>query len=179
MSNETQLLAWGNKVDARFRARVVEISRLLQIDPSDLMACIAFETGETFSPAIRNAAGSGATGLIQFMPQTAQALGTTTEKLASMDAVEQLDYVYLYFKPRTGRLHTLEDIYMAILWPAGIGKPNDYVLFAKADTKRPKLYIQNAGLDFNRDGKITKAETCAKVRAKLEKGLRAEYACEV
>lgn len=60
---------------------------------------------------------------------------------------------------------------MAILWPVAIGKPLDFVLFDKSDPEHPKRYIQNAGLDFNRDGKITKAETAAKVRAKLEKGL--------
>lgn len=41
------------------------------------MAAMAFESGETFSPSIKNAAGSGAVGLIQFMPSTAKALGTS------------------------------------------------------------------------------------------------------
>ena len=38
------------------------------------MAVMSFETGGTFDPGIRNAAGSGATGLIQFMPSTAAGL---------------------------------------------------------------------------------------------------------
>jgi hypothetical protein len=37
---------------------------------------------------------------------------------------------------------------------------------------------QNAGLDFNEDGKITKAEEAAGVHAKLEKRLTEEYARE-
>jgi hypothetical protein len=56
------------------------------------MAAMAFETGETFSPSIKNKA-SGATGLIQFMRSTAKGSGTTTAALAEMTAVDQLDFV--------------------------------------------------------------------------------------
>ena len=170
------MLAWGQKVPEEFRNRVCEVARTLGTDVNHLMACMAFESGETFSPSIGNAAGSGAVGLIQFMPSTCQALGTTTEALAAMTAVEQLKYVEKYFKPRRGKLDSLEDVYMAILWPAAIGKPDDYVLFAKADPQHPKRYIQNAGLDFNHDGEITKKEAAAMVRDKLDKGLQPQFA---
>lgn len=170
------MLAWGKKVSAEFCQRVREIADSLGTDPNYLMACMAFESGETFSPAIKNAAGSGATGLIQFMPSTAQALGTTTEELASMTAEEQLDYVESYFESKRGRLSSLEDVYMAILWPAAVGKPTDYVLFDRKDPDHPKRYLQNAGLDFNKDGIITKAEAAARVQQKLKKGLSPEYA---
>lgn len=157
-------LCWGKKVSSMFRERLIVRCKWLGVDPSYLMACMAFETGGTFSPSVQNAAGSGAVGLIQFMPQTAYALGTTTEDLAEMTAEEQLDYVLAYFNWAKGKLSTLEDVYMCILWPRAIGKPLDYVLFYQSDQKRPKQYIQNAGLDFNRNGKITKAEAAAKVR---------------
>lgn len=170
------LLAWGKKVPTEFQTEVVAISKDLGINPSWLMACMMFETGGTFSPFISNAAGSGAVGLIQFMPQTAQALGTSTEKLRTMTALAQLQYVFFYFHPRAGDLHSLEDVYMAILWPAAIGKGSEYVLFDKADTDHPKRYIQNAGLDFNHDGKITKEEACRRVVKLLEKGLLPENA---
>ena len=93
------MLAWGNKVSLAFRNRVKDIAANLQTDPNFLMACMAFESGETFSPSIKSKAGSGATGLIQFMPTTAQALGTTTQKLAAMSAVKQFDYIEKYFLP--------------------------------------------------------------------------------
>lgn len=161
-------LAWGAKVSAEFRDRVVEICGGLDIEPSWLMACMAFESAETFRPDVRNAAGSGATGLIQFMPLTARALGTTTTALASMTAVQQLDYVERYFQPYAGRLHALSDVYAAILWPAAVGKPKDYVLF-----ERPSVaYTQNAGLDADKDGRITKAEAASLVAAKLRDGLQ-------
>jgi hypothetical protein len=118
---------------------------------------------------MKNMAGSGATGLIQFMPKTAKGLGTTTDALARMSAVAQLEYVELYFKPY--RVRTLEDVYMAILWPAAVGKPNDFVLFESPS----KQYKQNRGLDQNGDGKVTKFEAAAAVRAKLTKGRTDKY----
>lgn len=164
-------LPWGAKVSAAFKGRVISISNALRM-PEDgaawLMACMAWESGETFSPSVKNMAGSGATGLIQFMPNTAVALGTTVDKLSAMTAEDQLDYVYAYFKPVAGRLKNLGDVYMAILWPAGVGKTDDYVLWSQAT--RPTTYRQNAGLDVNKDGSITRAECIAKVKAKLDKG---------
>jgi hypothetical protein len=167
-------LAWGKKVSPTFRQAVFDSSDRLGCQPDDLMACMAWETGETFSPSIVNGAGSGATGLIQFMPSTAAALGTTTALLARMTAVQQLTCVEKYFRPWKGKLKNLGDLYMAILWPAGIGKPDSYVLFDKADAAHPKRYLQNVGIDMNKDGKVTRGECCAKVQAKLTKGLLPE-----
>ena len=172
------MLAWGKKVSKPFRDRIVEVAQDLGTDPNYLMACMAFESARAFSPSILNAAGSGAVGLIQFMPSTAQALGTTPQQLAAMSAVKQLDYVERYFAPSKGKLRSLEDVYMAILWPRAVGKPQEYVLFDKNDPQHPKRYIQNAGLDFNRDGLVTKAEAAARVRRELEEGLRPENASE-
>lgn len=163
-------LAWSQKVSPLFAKTVLDIGEDLRIDPSWLMACMAFESGGTFSPSVRNGAGSGAVGLIQFMPQTASALGTTTEELAGMIAEDQLEYVGLYFDSWVGRLHSLEDVYMAILWPGAVGKPLDYVLFDKADSNHPKRYIQNSGLDLDKDGKITKAEATSRVTRLLVEG---------
>jgi len=169
-------LAWGAKVSQEFRDKVTRIASVIGIDTNFLMACMAFESGETFSPSIRNAAGSGAVGLIQFMPSTAVLLGTTTDELVSKTAEEQLDDVLKYFEPHQGKLQTLADVYMCILWPAAIGKPDYYVLFDKSDPHHPKQYIQNRGLDFNADGKITKSEATYPVSKKLKKGLLPEFA---
>ena len=165
-------IAWGAKVSAGFKAKVLTISEDLGINPDFLMACMAFESGGTFSPSVKNAAGSGATGLIQFMPSTAKGLGTTTDDLGKMTAEGQLDYVHRYFKPYKNKLNSIEDIYMTILWPAAIGKGKDHVLFEKADKKRPKLYSQNAGLDTNKDDKVTVEEAAAKIRKRYDEGLK-------
>src|ERR1700743_3763498 len=100
-------LAWGMKVSELFRSRVMAIGTHLLCDPSWVMTAIGFETSHTFSPSIHNAAGSGAGGLIQFLPSTAGLLGTTTEALCSMTAEGQLDYVEKYLQPFTGRLKNL------------------------------------------------------------------------
>lgn len=135
---------------------------------NDMIGCMAWESAETFSPSIKNAAGSGATGLIQFMPATAKGMGTTVEKLAKMSQIEQLNYVYKYFLPYKGKLRNLGDVYMAILWPAGVGKADSYVLWSK--DKKPVTYRQNIGLDVNKDGVITRAECVAKVTERRNKG---------
>jgi len=157
------MMLFGEKVTATFRARVQWLAADLELPVDDLMCCMAWESGRTFSASVRNAAGSGAVGLIQFMPQTAAALGTSTDALAAMKPEDQLNYVWKYFAPYKGRLHNLGDIYMAILWPAAIGKPDSYVLFDR-DTG-PHAYVQNKGLDFNHDGRITRAEAYSRVAA--------------
>lgn len=163
-------IAWGAKVSVAFKAKVIKISNNLGIDPNDLMAAMAFESGETFSASIKNQL-SGATGLIQFMPSTATSLGTSTTALAAMTPENQLDYVEKYFAPYKNKLNSLEDVYMAILWPAAIGKPTTFVLFSKPSA----AYTQNSGLDADNDGNVTKAEAAAMVRAKLVKGQGANF----
>ncbi|HTZ77960.1 MAG TPA: transglycosylase SLT domain-containing protein [Stellaceae bacterium] len=167
-------LAWGAKVSEDFRNKVALIAGRLAVAADDLMACMAFESARTFRPDIRNAAGSGAVGLIQFMPATAQALGTSTAELAAMTAEQQLDFVEKYFAPHQGKLQDIEDVYMAILWPAAIGKPSDTVIFDRDDAEHPQRYLQNRGLDKDGDGKVTKAEAAAGPRALLDEGQRPE-----
>jgi len=165
----SQQIAWGARVSAAFKARLIEIAEKIDVDPSYLISAIAFETGETFSPSIKNR--SGATGLIQFMPETAIELGTSTADLAAMSAVDQMDYVEKYFNPYRSMLETIEDVYMAILWPAAIGKPNSWVLFSKPSPQ----YERNSGLDTNKDGYVSKEKASAMVKAKLLKGRGAGY----
>ena len=78
-------LAWGKKVSAPFKRKVIEIAAELGIDPNFLMAAMAFESMRTFSADIQNPS-THATGLIQFMPSTAKALGTSHPSLAADDA---------------------------------------------------------------------------------------------
>jgi len=164
-------LAWGAKVSPEFRARVARIAARLDCPASWLMACMAFETGRTFDPAVRNPA-STATGLIQFMEATAAQLNTTTAALARMSAVEQLDYVARYFEPYRGRLKTLSDCYMAILWPKAVGRGENLEIFAPGS----RAYLANRGLDIDHDGAVTKAEAASFVEKMLAEGLQPENA---
>lgn len=167
-------LAWGAhpNVTPEFRAKVIGMSQTLRTEPDWLMACMAFETGPKarFSPTAKNMAGSGATGLIQFMPSTLKGMGYTVEQAEAMTTPKQLDLVFAYMLPYTGRLNSLSDVYLAILWPAAVGKPEDFILWTKA--LKGETYRQNAGLDGNTDGTITKAEAAAKVQATLVEGMR-------
>jgi peptidoglycan hydrolase-like protein with peptidoglycan-binding domain len=152
----------SEKVSDAFKEKVVKIANDLGVNPNFLMAVMSFETGETFSPSVRNPV-SKAVGLIQFMAATAKGLGTTQDALAQMTAEDQLDFVAKHFKPFKGRLKTIEDTYMAVLFPAAIGKGSSHVLFKKPS----KAFSQNSGLDINRDGMVTVGEAADKVRAKL------------
>lgn len=154
-------LVWGSRVSQEFRAKVREIASNLNIDPNWLMAVMAFETGEAFKSYSRNPR-SGATGLIQFIESTARDLGTSTAELARMSEIEQLDWVEKYFNQYRNRIRNIDDAYMAVFWPAAIGRPGSFVLIDQ--TTRPNAYHQNRELDRNQDGKITKDEAAERVR---------------
>lgn len=171
------LLSWGAKVSPAFNDAVVKLChgfRWSSSHPSWLMACMAFESAETFRADIQNAAGSGATGLIQFMPSTAHGLNITIPELGLMTPIAQLEYVRRYFAPYARRINSLADMYMAILLPKYVGQPDSSVLFSGGIA-----YRQNSGLDNDHDGKITKAEAAALVTAKYIKGLKKANAMEV
>ncbi|HUO54296.1 MAG TPA: transglycosylase SLT domain-containing protein [Rhodoblastus sp.] len=149
---------------------MIDIAKMLNCDPNFLMAAMAFETGGSFSPAIQNPR-SHATGLIQFMPTTAEHLGTSIDHLKLMTAVGQLDFVQQYLKPFAGRMSALSDVYMTILFPVAVGKPDSFVLFNQGTV----AYDQNSGLDTNHDGQITKAEATSLVQKKLEEGMSVRF----
>ncbi len=144
-----------------FKRELVAMAARLRLNADYLAAVMSFESAGTFSPAIPNAAGSGAIGLIQFMPDTATRLGTSSAALAEMSATEQLRFVELYYKPAAGALKTIGDHYLGVFWPAGIGKRSDEgIIFAdgshNVDTAKGRdQYAKNAALDRNRDGVIT------------------------
>ena len=52
-----------------------------------------------------------------------------------MTPEQQLDYVERYLEPYKGKIGTLKDLYMAVLYPAAIGKSEDSVSLAR--TRRP------------------------------------------
>lgn len=167
---ELNATPWGVKFTDQELAKLRQVVKNLGLPVArvpDFMGCMAWETGETFSPSVKSPV-STATGLIQFMKATAIALGTTVEALAKMTVVEQLGYVEKYFLPSRKKLLNLGDLYMAILWPAGMGKDDSYVLWTQGDD--PKQYVANKGIDINDDGKITRLECLHKVRNKMVKG---------
>lgn len=138
--------------DPDFNTKLGKVADALGVQSNDLLAIMKQESGVNPKAVNRS---SGATGLIQFIPSTARKLGTTTDELYNMSAVEQLDYVYKYFKmigvkPGMG----LGDLYIAVFYPAALGQDDNHVISASGHA----VYDQNRGLDRNKDGTITVAD---------------------
>lgn len=149
-----------------FAKRVIEISSELVIQPNWLMQVMWSESklnpqavnrqpGDPADPFTR--AASRATGLLQFMPATARSLGTTTQAIYRMTALQQLEYVRKYFLPWKGRMHSYFDVYSVVFFPAIIGKPDTWVL---QTSRLPAATIakQNPAVNLVRDSQITVAE---------------------
>lgn len=158
-------------VTDEFLLKVLEIADKLGVRPDDLMAVMAWESW--LNPHNQNPnPSSTATGLLQFVEAVANKLGTSTQKLLQMSAVEQLEYVYAYLKPAEGHLDTVEDIYTAVLdGPETINEHEDGILF---DTSDGDAYTFNKELDVDDDGKITKEEAAEHVRKRREEFGRKE-----
>ncbi|HVI58228.1 MAG TPA: LysM peptidoglycan-binding domain-containing protein [Luteimonas sp.] len=157
----------GNpNVTPAFIREVEAMAARLGTKPEYLMAVMSFETGGSFSPGQKNNAGSGATGLIQFMPGTASGLGTSTSALARMSSVEQLAYVEKYFMQRAGahngKLSTLEGVYTTVLYGSPKADPSS-TLWSSGSS----AYSWNKGLDRNGDGRITAGEAANAVRGRV------------
>lgn len=106
--------------------QVTEMAKRIGANPSDVVSVMGFETGNTFDPSIRNKAGSGATGLLQFMPSTARGMGTTTDELAKMTVEQQLPYAEKYWTSNPtfrGKLGSLENLAASVFYPPWINDP--------------------------------------------------------
>lgn len=155
---------WKNKkpnLTDKFYSKVVQISKRLKCNPDELMGVMNSESGINHKAVNEK---SNATGLIQFMPDTARSLGTTTEKLKNMTAVEQLDYVEKYLEKQKKAAGFSNDeqlsageLYALVFLP---GRANRSVLTSQGE----KYYSWNKGLDRNKDGKITVAELDTRVK---------------
>lgn len=139
-----------------FIQAVIDGSNSIGIDPNWLMAAMDLETAGTFSPSIQNSS-TKATGLIQFMPDTAKALGTSVDDLKQMSNVDQLDYVFQYLKPYSPKIKSFVDLYLTIFFPAAVGQPDSFIIQAK-NLSASLIAKLNPLFDLNKDGKITVAE---------------------
>lgn len=172
---------------ANFEKVMNAISGSLGINPNWLMMVMWSESrlnaqsvnmqpGDSSDPSKR--AAYRATGLIQFMPDTAIGLGTTTTALYNMSNVEQLGYVYRYFKPWSGKLKSYFDLYFVTFFPYAIGKPDDYVL-QTAKISASIIAKQNPFFDTNKDGKLTVGEIKRRMYESIPKAIVAEVVTEL
>lgn len=106
------------------------------LDVDAILDVIRLESGG--NPKARNP--SGATGLIQFMPETARSLGTTTEEISEMPVEDQVRLAVQYFE-RSGITadSTPGDYAVAVAAPAFVGKPDSAVVYQQGS----KAWEQN------------------------------------
>lgn len=112
-------------------------------------------------------------GFVTITGNTAKGLGTTTDALYRMTGVEQLDYVYNFYKNATGKLNTLEDLYLYAFFPIAVGKPDDWVIQAK-NQSAGLIATQNPVIDINKSGEITVGEFKQYVRKGLPSNILAD-----
>jgi hypothetical protein len=154
-----------------FADKVNKIASLLKVNPDWLMLVMHSES--KLNHRIVNA-DTGATGLIQFMPDTARGLGTTTQALREMTNVEQLDYVYKYFKPYAGKINSYFDLYLVTFFPIAVGKSDDWV-FQTKKLSASSIASQNKGINkWVKDNKITKGEFKKYVNSTIPKDIIAK-----
>lgn len=128
-------------------------------DPNAIAAVIDRESGG--DPAATNPK-SGATGYIQFMPDTARALGTSTSALARMRGDRQLAYVETFLRGAFAAHPPAEvgDYYLAVFMPAALGQQDAYELGRKGSP----VYDQNAGLDWDLSGVLDVGDVKQQIR---------------
>ena len=120
------MLIFENKIQERkddFISKLNGISKTLDIDPNWLMAVMNIES--RLNPqAINNT--SGAVGLIQWLPSTLTDYDMTPAQMRQFDNVQQLTYVQRYLEPYRNKMTKYADVYLAIFYPAALGKGDDY-----------------------------------------------------
>jgi len=144
----------------QFADSVRRIGSFQGFNPDWLMACMWSES--KFDHQVQHKK-SRATGLLQLMPFVAEELGVSIEELLAMSAIQQLEYVERYLSrviARYGVPETPGRFYLLILYPKASNKPDSYVLYAWPS----RAYKQNAGLDENKDFRVTVADIEARHR---------------
>lgn len=169
-----------DKVSAEFKAKIIWITNQLEVpEPSWLMAFINFESGGTFSPSITNSIGC--VGLIQFCPdfpggdyKTIAGERVTMKQLASMTAVQQLDWVYKYLRQYKSKIVSYVDLYLAILFPLAMAKPDGFVI-ESPDTSAASFARSNPAFDYQGKGYATVGDVKTVMLAKLPQSISAVF----
>jgi len=174
--------AWN---DPKVISTVDNITTKYGMKPQELMALIALESAETFDPRALELGGTGATGLIQFVPSTAIGLAKIhkvpgSEKwekddptsrqeaqkwVAGLSLVNQLELVdtYLADTMRSNGAKDAKGIYTAIF--RGSNTNMSDITYATPH----KAYEKNRRLDTDGNGRITYNEWTARVTPYVEK----------
>jgi hypothetical protein len=135
----------------KLRIKELWLYKIIYIESRGMSTAVYYKKGDDKDPSIR--CNYRATGLIQFLPSTAIALGTTNAELYKMSVNEQLDYVSKYFElvSKYKRIRSITDLYLAVFSPSSVGLDPSHIIAGK----NSKVVINNRGLDTNKDSTIT------------------------
>lgn len=171
-SGELRRNVSGMKLPANCEQPLVEMCKSLGIKNVDDLKAVIYAESSGNPQAVNK--DSGASGLIQFMPKTIEALNkradvleaykgpVTMDRLRQMSAKDQIPLIKAYFEMakkqagfEDGRQLNAADVYALVFCPAKAKQENFY-------TRGSKAYALNSGCDLNKDGVITKAEMGAR-----------------
>jgi len=153
-----------NKLGKGFTAKLEQTAENINCSPKDLLAILCVE-----SALKTDAVNEGHYGLLQISSSRLRSYGTTGAKLIKMDGLEQLDYVEKYFKDKDinpkGKRMNLGDLYAKVFLP---GLSKNEVLCRKGS----KYYRKNKGLDFDKNGNISKTDLKNAAEVKYKRTLK-------
>jgi hypothetical protein len=154
------------KEKVTFLKEVNRIAKELGVDPSLLL--IKFYIESKIKPWERNKQ-SGASGIFQLMPAN-MPKGMTAKQFRTLTATEQLKHYEAYILPlkkylrnKDGKIE-IENLYVGNLCPAALVEGRETLYSAPS-----QAYLQNKGLDCNRDGKITRKDLRKVINSYIEK----------
>ena len=158
--------------DKTFLTAIRQLAAKRGINEAQLLGLIASES--SFDPTAVNK-DTGATGLIQFMPEVAEALGTSQEEILKMSRAEQVALMDQYFEmnnlpnnPTAGQLKT------NVLMPSYTNQDDSFELmtrhnqFTDGEAGNPNTFKVNQGLDYNKDGFVTVGEAGQSITNKMD-----------
>lgn len=147
-------LLFSNRVTKAVVNRVIYRSDKLGIEPDWFMFLGEFESGLD----AWKSNPYGCFSWIQFCPdipggdyKTIKGRRYYFSEMASMSEIELLDLSFDYLEEQqanVGRFASYHDLYLSILYPVAVGKPDDYVL----NTQSNNIF------DLNKNGQITVGE---------------------
>lgn len=154
--------------------------------PSDWLSSIFWiETAFSMNPYENR--NPNAVGLLQFTDIAIKQMvndkilpsGFVKEDIKNYSIDQVMDMVVMYFQMNKKRfdyesIRTVENMYLLVLWPAAVNKPDDYVLQTSGQSAA-LIASQNPAWDINKDGKITAGEIRNNYRKKLPFSITANF----
>ena len=157
-----------------FKKKVEEISQGLGINPNWLMVVMFKESGLDSKSQNKS---TRATWFIQFMPDTAKALGTTLEELKNLSPLSQLDYVEKFYEMNSKiGYSSLKDLYLTTFFPVArkyMDDPN-YV-FETKKISREQVAKNNPGIALKWATRITMKDFDDYIARLVDKNVPEEF----